>query len=450
MNYASVNKTVLIPLLQELIQNKCVNDGTKDSGNETKNALSLKRFFESYGLEPELLHLREGRDNIIVRIEGKDPTAPSLMYMSHLDVVPANESEWTYPPFGAEIHDELLYGRGAVDMLNMTAAMAVAFAELYKNGQQPEGDLIFCAVADEEAGGKYGAAWLTDTHWEKVKCDYLVGELGGFFLETQKGPGITYTVGEKGVMWTKLKLNGTAAHGSMPFHSNNASIKAAEAVRRIQEYNPDIAIMPVFEEMADALSQNPKEAAKLKHPRKLDKALESFYQRDPGTAKFLHATSRMTISPNVINSGSKVNIISDQAEIHLDIRCMPEQSPEYVQQELQKALGDLAEETAIEFTNYFPANISSMDSPLVQATKAISKEEYPDHQAVPFYIGAVTDCRFWRARGTEALGFCLFDPELTNTEYTNRIHCKDERIKTGSLEKSLKYFYQLPIKLSEL
>ncbi|MDH3752828.1 MAG: M20/M25/M40 family metallo-hydrolase, partial [Acidimicrobiia bacterium] len=151
-----------IDLLQTLIRNACVNDGSAASGQEVRSADVLETFLEGTGLAVERYEPTPGRVSLVARIEGTDPSAPSLCLMGHTDVVPADPSGWRHDPFGGELIDGEIWGRGAVDMLNLTCSMAVAFRHLADRGFKPRGDLIYFAVADEESGSDYGARWVAD------------------------------------------------------------------------------------------------------------------------------------------------------------------------------------------------------------------------------------------------------------------------------------------------
>jgi len=159
-------------LLRALIRNECVNDGTPDSGHEHRSVATIADFLSAEGtvFEPH-----PGRQSVLYRVPGTTPGAPRLMLMGHTDVVPAGETGWAHPPFAATRADGCIWGRGAVDMLNQTAAMAAVFRP-YLNGETAPlpGDLLYLAVADEEAAGHLGAGWLTEHHWEEVACEYLI------------------------------------------------------------------------------------------------------------------------------------------------------------------------------------------------------------------------------------------------------------------------------------
>ena len=225
-------------LLRDLIRNQCVNDGRIESGQETKNVDLLGNFLEGAGLDMERYEPQPGRSSLVARIEGSDPQAPSLLLMGHTDVVPVNPDGWSRDPFGAEIVDGFIWGRGAVDMLNETATMALAFRRLADSGFKPRGTLTYLAVADEEALGRWGAKWLVENERDAVYADYVLTESGGFQLPTPEGPRLPVMADEKGTYWSKFTVHGTPGHASQPFRTENAVVVAAEVVRRLSEYEP--------------------------------------------------------------------------------------------------------------------------------------------------------------------------------------------------------------------
>jgi len=439
-----------IPLMQELIQNKCVNTGKKESAQEIRSVKSLQRFFAQYGIKGEVFEPESGRASLLVKFPGRDNSAPSLMFMGHLDVVPADPAQWTYDPFAGVVAEDHVWGRGALDMLNMTAGQAVALAERFGKKENPYGDIYYLALADEEASGTLGAKWLTENHWEKVKADYMVTELGGFFVyakaKTKKNApkGILVSIGEKGVGWCRIRISGTAGHGSMPYKSDNAVVKAAEAVRLLNTMPPYIKLSPAYLAMARGLAINPLQKMLLSSKKTINWGISLFPKSMSGIAKSLHAASRMTVSPNIISAGSKVNVIADKAEVDADIRILPNQSIEDVTRILEKRLRRIDKRLKVEPLDYFPSNVSSDNTPLMSAIKDIIDKNYPDIKKIPMFIGGVTDGRYWRKKGTTVYGFTLFAEDMSLTEYANRLHGVDERVSLNSLQKTLDFFYELP------
>ena len=216
--------------MQELIRNRCVNRRNPRFRSGDPFRADAESFFAAYGIAAEILESSPGRASVIARVPGGEAGEPALAYMSHLDVVPANDEDWTANPFGGELRGGYVWGRGALDMLSTTAAQAVAFAELARVHGRFSGDLVFLAVADEEASGRLGARCLVENHWDRVRADYMITELGGFFTSggsaSGGGTGVTVTVGEKGIAWPRLKARGMAGHGSMPWRAGTPPPKS--------------------------------------------------------------------------------------------------------------------------------------------------------------------------------------------------------------------------------
>src|SRR3954469_24813154 len=169
-----------VEVLQTLIRNACVNDGTPTSGHEERNAEVLAALLGTTGLDVERYDAAPGRTSLVARIEGHDPAAPALCLMGHTDVVPVNPDGWSRDPFGGELVDGEVWGRGAIDMLCITASQAVSFRQLATEGFRPKGTLIYFGVADEEAGGHWGAEYMLENHWDAVGADYVLTEFGGY------------------------------------------------------------------------------------------------------------------------------------------------------------------------------------------------------------------------------------------------------------------------------
>src|SRR5437763_144944 len=185
-------------LRQGLIRNECVNDGTPSSGHEIRSVDLLEDYLRLPGAEMRRYEPVPGRANLVLRIEGSDPKAPSLHFMGHTDVVPVTLSGWRHDPFAGELIDGDVWGRGAIDMLDVTASMAVAVRRLMQSGFRPKGTLIYSAMADEEALGTHGAQWLTENAWDDVRSDFPVTEFGGARLPLSGPPKLPIMTAEKG------------------------------------------------------------------------------------------------------------------------------------------------------------------------------------------------------------------------------------------------------------
>ncbi len=430
-------------LLQTLIRNECVNDGTPDSGGETRTSDVLVQYLEGAGLDVERFTPRAGRDSMVARIEGSDPDAPSLCLMGHTDVVPVNPAGWDHDPFGGELIDDEVWGRGAVDMLNLTSTMAVAFRRLADEGFRPKGDLIFFGVGDEEAGGVYGAEWMAEHHWDAIRADFVLTELGGWSTTTADGGRhVTINVNEKGMSWRRLRVRGTPGHGSMPFGADNALVKAAEIVRRLTAYRPAPLLDEVWKAQVAAMELTPEVRDGLLDPARIWETIETL---PTPVARTCHAQTHTTFSPNVCHGGQKTNIIPDTIDIDVDIRTVPGTTQDDVSRHLREALGDLGDQVEIGvIQNSNPtASPHGAGDPLWDAVARHVQVAYPGADLVPGLIVGGTDARFYRERGTTAYGAGLFSPEMDFATFGSRFHGHNERIDVVSLGLSGNFWYGL-------
>ena len=418
-------------LLQQLIRNACVNDGTPESGHEVRNSDLLRTYLETAGLDLETYEPTPGRTSLVTRIEGSDPSAPTLCLMGHTDVVPVTPEGWQRDPFGGELVGNEVWGRGAIDMLNLTASMAVATKHLARTGFRPRGTLIYFAVADEEAGGDHGAGWVTDHQYDAVRADYVLTESGGIQMPSSTGTRLTVTTGEKGIGWRRLRVRGTPGHGSMPFGTDNALVKAAEVVRRLAAFRPRAQITDTWRAYVAALDLSPEHAEGLVDPSRVWDTCETI--EDPRVAKLAHACTHMTFSPNVVHGGVKTNVIPDVVDIDVDIRTLPGETDADVEANLAEALGELAPSVEVTVLHHAPSTASPMATPLWDAIGRVVGKLTPGAGLVPRMTAGGTDARFFREHGAVAYGFGMFSAAMTASDFASRFHGHDERVDVESL-----------------
>ncbi len=430
-------------LLQRLIRNACVNDGTEESGGEVRSVDLLESYLDGTGADMERYEPVPGRASLVARVEGSDPQAPSLLLMGHTDVVPVNADGWRRDPFGAELVDGEIWGRGAVDMLNETSSMAVAFRKLAEEGFRPRGTLSFLAVADEEALGTWGADWLLEHRADAVRADFVVTEFGGFRmpLPSTSGAKLPIMVGEKGSYWCSIRVRGTPGHGSMPFRTDNALIKAAEVVRRIGEYQGETTIIEAWKRFVQKADLPPELATLLLDPGRLREFYETF--ADVGLARMVHACTHTTFAPTIMHAGIKTNVIPDSVELQVDIRTLPGVSGEDVEKMLGEALGDLREDVEIVAQDDNPATASPVDTPLWESITRVIEALVPGATTVPFLVVGATDARFFRRAGSVAYGAGLFSERIPFAEFTSMFHGDNERIDQESLRLSTEFWMAL-------
>jgi acetylornithine deacetylase/succinyl-diaminopimelate desuccinylase-like protein len=417
-------------LLQHLIRNACVNDGSLASGHEVRSVDLLRSLLEGAGLDLEEYQPAVGRTSLLARIEGTDPSAPSLCLMGHTDVVPANPDRWRRDPFGGELVDGEVWGRGAVDMLNLTASMAVAFRDLARSAWRPRGTLSFLAVADEEALGTWGAEWLTTHEPDAVRADYVLTESGGVRIPTPAGVRLPVTTGEKGTYWVRLAVHGTAGHASRPHRSDNALVTAAEIVGRIATFAPPAQIHDAWRRWVAGIGLDPDLAAALLDPARIDGVLDGL---PVGSARLSHACTHTTFAPTVAHGGVKTNVIPDLVELEVDIRTLPGQTGLDVAALLDAAIGDLRHRVDVHVIDNDPATDSPVETPLWDALARVSSRLVPGSGVVPSMSVGATDARFFRRLGTTSYGFGLFSERTGFDDYQRMFHGDDERIDVESL-----------------
>src|SRR4029077_9457230 len=310
-----------VELLQQMIRNQCVNDGTVQSGQEVRTCDLLRTYLQGSGLDVEVYEpvAAPGRASLVARIEGSDPKAPTLCLMGHTDVVPVTHDTWTRDPFGGELVNGEVWGRGAIDMLNITASQAVVLKALARRpgGWRPRGTLVYLACADEEAGGTLGAGHVVERHWDALRANYCLTENGGTVSRGRRGdePAVTVHVGEKGVAWRRLRVKGTPGHGSMPYGADNALVKAAQVVSRLADYRPSPYVDELWRGFVGTLNLDPAVKAALVDPDRVDEAIAGLA---PGMAKYAWSRTHTTFSPNVCGGGVKTNVIPDVVNVEVD------------------------------------------------------------------------------------------------------------------------------------
>jgi acetylornithine deacetylase/succinyl-diaminopimelate desuccinylase-like protein len=420
-------------LLQQLIRNQCVNDGTPESGQEIRSVDTLESYLEGSGVDIQRFEPLPGRGNVVARLEGSDPQAPTLLLMGHMDVVPVNPENWREDPFGGELLGGVVWGRGAIDMLNLTASMAVATKRLATSGRKLRGSLVYLGVADEEALGIHGAKWLLDNEPDAVKTDYVVTESGGFRMPLPtSGPKLPVMIGEKGTYWCRIRVRGTPGHGSMPFRTDNALVKAAEVVRRIGEFQPETNVHDVWTQFLDEADIPSEMTAMLGDPANVRAFCES--TDDLGIARMIHAATHTTFAPTVIHGGVKTNVIPDSVELDVDIRTLPGQSEEDIRAMIEEAIGDLMDQVEVEASSNDLASASPTDTPLYDSLARVTSRLVPGSKMIPFMIVGATDARFFRRAGVPSYGYGLFSERISFAEFATMFHGDNERVDVDSLE----------------
>jgi acetylornithine deacetylase/succinyl-diaminopimelate desuccinylase-like protein len=412
-------------------------DTTNPPGNETPAAEFLAGILQEAGLETTVLESAPGRGNLVARLPGRAGDAGgALCLLHHLDVVPADPSEWSVDPFGAEIRDGYLWGRGAIDMKSMGVMQLTTVLALAREKTTLDRDVVFVAVADEEAGGVMGAAWLTEHHPELVACRDVINE-GGYGLSETKPPMMACALSEKALLWVKLTARGTPGHASMP-PDDRAISKLLAALGDLAAHPPALAISPLVERTFRAL------AAGASAPRR--KAIEAILRPQarpvlPALAKRLPRYQRAllgdVISMTKLEAGYKENVVPGTASATIDCRLVPETDPEEFFGRLSARMARFGVRCDVLFSDG-PCGVS--EGPLLPLLAEVCDESFPGVTFAPVLCPAFTDSRYFRQRGADAYG--LVPVMLTNTEVAT-FHGIDERIPLEGLRKGCEVIYEI-------
>ncbi len=423
----------VVELLQALIRNACVNDGTPDSGQEHRSVATLQAYL---GRPGTVIEPHPGRQSVVYRVEGRDPDAPALALLPHLDVVPANPKGWSRDPFAAERHEGFVWGRGALDMLNITAAMAAVFRP-YLTGELPPlpGDLVLGAVADEEAGGALGAGYLVEHHWDLIACDDLLTEVAAPGFGAGADAVLPVTVAEKGPSWRTLRATGEPGHASQPHGTRNALVPLAVAAARLAEEPLPVLITDEWRRFVTAVGL----PAELTDPASVDDAVAGLDAVDPALGRWAHACTHLTVTPTVIEAGTAQNVVPDEGLLRIDARLLPGQDDTAVDDHLGEVLGSMLDDLAVTTDTRFAPTASPTSGPLWEAMGDAAGAGTGSRRLAPMLIPVTTDARFFRARGVHAYGAGLFDDRMGFGELLGMFHGNDERVSEESVGRTTEF-----------
>jgi acetylornithine deacetylase/succinyl-diaminopimelate desuccinylase-like protein len=398
-------------------------DTTNPPGGEKLAAEYIAQKLRADGLEPLVLDSAKDRANMVVRITGTSDLPP-LLLSAHLDVVPA-EGNWSHPPFGGEIADGFIWGRGAIDMKNMAIMCLWTMKLLARSSAKLKRSVIFAAVADEEAGCRYGSHWLVDHHADQIRAGYALSEVGGFSLSLMGRRFYPIQVAEKGQVCIEMQTKGASGHGAIP-KSNSAVAKLARAIDRIARYPLPLHLTPVQEDFLREVSTHLPLPARLAFSllrTPLADYLLAVLPEDQAAA--LRACLHNTASPTVIRAGDKDNVISPVATAILDGRTLPGQSSGDLLRELQALVGsDVDLKVKHEQA---PVSMGAYRSDLYHLLCDVLKRRDPSGIPVPQLLPGFTDAKAYQRLGIRCYGFAPIQLS-DNMPFTSLFHAVDERI----------------------
>jgi acetylornithine deacetylase/succinyl-diaminopimelate desuccinylase-like protein len=412
----------VVELCRDLIRMDTSNYGDHSGPGERVAAEYVAEKLAEVGLEPRVVESHPGRASVVARVEGVDSSRDALLLHGHLDVVPAQASDWEVPPFSGEVRDGFLWGRGAVDMKDMDAMILAVLRQRLTEGRRPPRDVVLAFLADEEAGGAWGARYLVDEHPELFEgCTEAIGEVGGFSL-TVPGDRRLYLIetAEKGMAWLRLTATGTAGHGSM-VNPDNAVTALAAAVARLGEHRFPIRLTKTVRAFLERVCEAYGVAFDPDNPEESVKGLGS-------TSRMIAATLRNTVNPTVLDAGYKTNVIPQEAVAQVDGRFLPGYEAEFFAT-VDELLGP---DVRRDFVHHDVALETEFDGALIEAMEAALTSEDPSAVAVPYCLSGGTDAKSFSRLGIRCFGFSpLVLP--SDLDFSGMFHGINERVPMDGL-----------------
>lgn len=427
--------------LQNLIRLETVNL----PGNETLVASYLADALSEVGLESRILERTEGRGNFVARIKGTGNGKP-LMLMAHSDVVSVEADKWTHPPFGGEIHDGMIWGRGAVDTKNLVASELMVMLEIARQGLTLNRDLIFCVFADEEAGGRHGAGWMWENHRDLIDAEFAINEGGGQAIDIGGKRFYVCQTGEKGGARMKITASAPPGHASVP-RDDTAMLRMGRALTTLSTHQFPTVLTASVERMLTTI------------PASLDSEIQALVAdilaeptwekiselpMDKTSLRSLRATTRNTAVPTIIHGGHRINVIPGEVVCDVDGRVLPDQDPAAFIRSVQELLGpDVKVEPASERVGSSGIEADPA-SPLYETISAVMGELDPGSAVSPYLVSGGTDAR--SIPGVKVYGF---NPAPYSPEEMNGAHNHDERVSIDNLQFATRSLYEIVTRYCE-
>jgi acetylornithine deacetylase/succinyl-diaminopimelate desuccinylase-like protein len=408
-------------ICRDLIRIDTTNPGDHSGPGERAAAEHVAGLLSEAGLQPVVLESHPKRTSLVARIEGANPQRPALLVHGHLDVVPASASDWERDPFGGEIADGCVWGRGAVDMKDMDAIILAVARQRLREGRKPSRDVVLAFTADEEAGGEWGARFLAEKHPDLFDgVTEAISEVGGFSVLVGGQRMYVVQTAEKGLAWMRLTAEGTAGHGSM-VQKDNAVTRLAEAIARIGRHDWPVRLTPSVRAFLEAVSDALNVEFDPENP-------EPLLEKIGPMSRMIGATVRNTANPTGVKAGYKVNVIPQSATADIDGRFLPGYEEEFLA-EIDHLLGG---EVRREFIYHDIAIETTPDGDLYNAMTSALLAEDPDAKVVPYCMSGGTDAKSFSKLGMRCFGFSplKLPPDL---DFSGMFHGINERVPVDGL-----------------
>jgi acetylornithine deacetylase/succinyl-diaminopimelate desuccinylase-like protein len=409
-------------ICSDLIRIDTTNEGDGRGRPERPAAEYVAGLLDEVGVASTIVESAPGRASVLARITGTDPSRPAFLVHGHLDVVPADASDWTVHPFSGEIRDGQVWGRGAVDMKGTVAMTLAVVRRRLREGRRTAGDLVLAFLADEESTGQFGSRHVVDRHRDVLTgCTEAISESGGFSVTADGGRRIyPIATGERGTAWMRLTAHGVAGHGSKPA-KDNAVAELSHAISRLASHEWPVRLTPAVRALLDGL------AAALGTTIDHDRLDEEARRLGP-VGRLFEGTIRNSANPTVLEAGYKVNVIPGHAAAQVDGRFLPGTGEEFLET-VDRLLGP---KVGREFINFEEAVAADAQGPTFAALADAIRAEDPEAHPVPYVMSGGTDGKSFARLGIRSFGFAplLLTPDL---DYLGMFHGVDERVPVEGL-----------------
>ncbi len=429
--------------LQQLL--RC--DTQSPPGNEIRAASYIRTALDAEGIECTFVESDPGRVSVVARLVAENPVGRPVMLMGHIDVVTVEPDKWERDPFGGELVDDYVWGRGALDMKSQVAAELATFIAVKREGIPLTRDLIFTAFADEEAGGAFGAEYVWKHHRDLIDAEFAINEGGGTPVEIGGKLFYTCQVGEKGGTRLKMTVRGEPGHASVP-QGNTAMQKLAEALDRLHAWEPPTQITKsvrfMLEGIADALGGATGDAIHALLAQESPSWAELAKLPLPESEKpHFRAITRNTAVPTIIHGGRQINVIPSEIVVEIDGRILPGVDPEDFRAAAQEAVGDVAEITFLYDTQESGIEADPA-SDFFETIKATMGDLQPDATVIPTLISGGTDAGL--IPGVKVYGFFPMLPTERIPMYDPLVHGHNERVHVDDVGFGARFLYDVVVR----
>jgi acetylornithine deacetylase/succinyl-diaminopimelate desuccinylase-like protein len=430
-------KQQAVSYLQELIRINTSNP----PGNEKLAIDFIASILDEEKIDYTIVGKDPNRPNLVAKIPGDGSLKP-LLLTSHVDVVLANPDEWKYPPFSGEIHEDCIWGRGAIDMKQMTIMELICFVFIHQQKIPLKRDLILACVSDEEAGCEYGSQYLVENHPELIQAEYALNEVGGFSLYQNEQTFYPIGVAEKGVCWLKINLKGQAGHGSIP-HDDQAIVKLSKIISELDQKFLSYSLAHSMKGFIDGLASSfkfpqSKILKSLKNSSLANFLFQNILPKNKQTKSFyalLHNTATVT----KINAGKKINVIPSKAELEIDGRIIPGHTVNSFLKDLKGILGENIDLEIIKAWD--PVEVTENSDLYNQICTSLKKYD-PKAITIPYLIPGFTDAAWYSKLGIKTYGFApvKLPPDIV---FSDLFHGPNERIPVEGFLFGIDVFYDV-------